>query len=361
MPRVGKTIRRLAALACVLALVAAACGNDDGDTTAPDTGTTDTDGGGDDNGSEPPEGDGGLIAYAVAGDRNDGGFYQGQAEAVEEAANAAGYEVIIVDRVPPGAAQEAFENLARQGPDLIIAGGSELRDGIVPVSQTAEFEDITFVMIAGFPADGPTYATVGANENEAHFMGGVASGLLLERSGADTACIVAGPELEFVRNMDSSMRAGLAYVSEEFDMLVTYTGDFEDAALAQEAASAQINQGCQVIYPYLGGALGAVVSAGNEAGIDVAATSIDRCEDSTADFALAILYNPALYIGRVIEAFANGEIVEGEQYALYGVGDDVGIGAKICDATEEEQATLDEAAERVAGGEFDDVLAGASG
>jgi basic membrane protein A len=351
MPRLGKTTVQLLAVAMALSLVATACGDDDDtstDTTADTTDDTSAEGRG-------------TIAYAVAGDRNDGGFYQGQVEAVEAAGEAAGYEVIVVDKVPPGAAQEAFENLARQGPDLVIGGGSELRDGLIPVSQSPEFAAITFIMVAGFPPDGDTYATVGGNENHAHFMGGVASGLLLQRAGADTACIVAGPELDFVMNMERAMRAGLEYVDPSFKMLITYTGDFEDASLAQEAATAQINQGCQVIYPYLGGALSAVVAAGNDAGIDVAATSVDRCGDTSADFALAILYNPALYLSRVIDAFAAGEIVEGEQYALYGVADGVGIGAKICDATPEEQEVLDTAAAQLAAGEFDDVVAGASG
>ena len=81
-------------------------------------------------------GDGQLtIGYVVAGDRADGGFYQGQVESVEQIASERGYTTIVVDKVNPGAAREFFENLARQGVDLIIAGGSELRDGFIPVSE----------------------------------------------------------------------------------------------------------------------------------------------------------------------------------------------------------------------------------
>ncbi|MDZ7678891.1 MAG: BMP family ABC transporter substrate-binding protein [Acidimicrobiales bacterium] len=288
----------------------------------------------------------------VAGDRNDGGFYEGQADAVAGAGAAAGYEVIVVDNVNPGAAREAFENVARQGPDLIIAGGAELAEGFVPVAESPEYADSTFVMVTSAPAASEHYATVGANENEAHYVGGVAMGLLLERRQADTGCIVAGPELQFVNNMDISMRAGLEYVNPELDMLVTYTGDFEDTALAQEAITAQINQGCEVVYPYLGGALSAVVRTGNEAGISVASTSIDRCDDTSAEFDMAILYNPALYLEEVIAAFDAGEITEGEQWALFGVADGVGVGAILCDPSEEEQAVLDEVVAAIDSGEI---------
>ena len=204
-------------------------------------------------------GDGHItIGHVMAGDRKDGGFYQGQADAVVAFAEANGHTAIVVDQINPGAAREAFENLARQGVDLIIGGGPELRDGFIPVSEDPTFSAINFILVAGFPPTSDGYATAAASESEAHFMGGVAAGLLLERTGATTACITAGPELDFVRNMAASMNAGLAHLQDSYaqaaeaEMLVAYTGDSEDAALAREAATAQIDQGCGVIYPYLG-------------------------------------------------------------------------------------------------------------
>jgi basic membrane protein A len=345
-----RRMRGLIGLVLVLAVLATACGDDD-DSTASGSATTAK--GGQSPATTAARGDKGAIGYVVAGDRNDGGFYQGQVEAVQKAAKEAGYKVTIVDKVNPGAAQEAFQNLARQGPDLIIAGGSELRDGFVPVSESPEFKDTTFVLVAGFPPDKDTYATVGGNENEAHFLGGVAAGLLLKRAGKHTACVTAGPELDFVKNMAKAMTAGLHSLSPDDKMLVTYTGDFEDASLAQEAATAQISQGCQVIYPYLGGALMAVVKAGNAAKIDVVATSIDGCGAPGNMFQMSILYNPALYLDDVIAAFTKGEIQPGKQFKLYGVKDNVGIGANICNATPEEQKTLDDTAKKIASGEID--------
>lgn len=344
--------RTLFMILLVLGLVAAACGNDD---TGSETNGSDGDNEQPDDGDTDPPANGesaGTIGYLVAGDRNDGGFYEGQVEAVLAAGETAGYEVVVVDNVNPGAAREAFENVARQAPDLIIAGGAELAEGFMPVAEAPEYSDTTFVMVTSAPAASEHYATAGANENEAHYVGGVAMGLLLERKGADTGCIVAGPELQFVMNMDTSMRAGLEYVNPELGMLVTYTGDFEDTALAQEAVTAQINQGCEVVYPYLGGALSAVVRTGNEAGIGVVSTSIDRCDDPSADFEMGILYNPALYLEEIIAAFDAGEIVEGEQWALFGVADGVGVGAVLCDPTDEEQAVLDEVVTAISSGEI---------
>ena len=306
-------------------------------------------------------GDGHItIGHVVAGDRNDGGFYQGQVDAVVAFAEANGHTAIVVDQINPGAAREAFENLARQGVDLIIGGGSELRDGFIPVSEDPTFSDINFILVAGFPPTSDGYATAAASENEAHFMGGVAAGLLLERTGGTTACITAGPELDFVRNMAASMNVGLAHLQDNYgqaaeaEMLVTFTGDFEDAALAQEAATAQINQGCEVIYPYLGGALPAVWGTAAEAGVGVMATSMDLCGIPDLGFmTMSIMYNPALYLVEIIQSFLSGGLSEGELLAIYGVGSGTGVGATICDASAGEQAILDEVRAAISGGEID--------
>jgi basic membrane lipoprotein Med (substrate-binding protein (PBP1-ABC) superfamily) len=225
-------------------------------------------------GASAPRGNNkGTIGYVVAGDRNDGGFYQGQVESVTKTAKKLGYKVIVVDKVNPGAAQETFQNLCRQAPDLIIGGGSELTDGFVPVSESPDCQDIDFVLVAGFPPTGDSYSTIGANENEAHYMGGVAAGLILQQNGGNTACVVGGPDLPFVRSMEANMKAGLASVAPDKEMIVTLTGDFEDAALATEALQAQIDRGCVLFYPYLGGALPAANDLATQAGIGV----ISKC------------------------------------------------------------------------------------
>jgi basic membrane lipoprotein Med (substrate-binding protein (PBP1-ABC) superfamily) len=307
-----------------------------------------------------------TIGYVVAGDRNDNGFYEGQVKSVTKTAKKQDMKTIVVDKVNPGAAQEAFENLCRQDVDVIIGGGSELTDGFVPVSLSPECEDILFLLVAGFPPTEDSFATVGANENEAHYMGGYAAGLLLEQNGGDVACVVGGPDLPFVRAMEANMTAGLQAATPDKEMLVTLTGDFEDAALATEALRAQIDRGCTLFYPYLGGALPAAVDAAAEADIGVMSTSVDLCGEAPF-IQESILYNPALYLPTVVKAINNDKVEEGEQFALYGVGDNKkigiknpnnGVGAKLCDPTPEQQDQLDEIREGIISGEIDTGQAG---
>ncbi len=301
-----------------------------------------------------------TLGYVVAGDSQDGGFYQGQIDAAIRAAEAHGWEVIVIDQVNPGAAQEAFQNLARQGPDFIVGGGAELTDGFIPVACSGEFDQISWFLVAPFPPPEPCFSTGDSNEAQAHYIGGVAVGLLLDRSEGDTiACDIAGPELDFVKNAAAHLAAGLKDHNPDYELRVTFTGDFENAALAQEAAQAQIDQGCSVIYPYLGGALSAVVRAGNSAGINVVATSVNRCDDPSAEFAMGITFNPATWIDQVFESMASGELAHGESLGLFGVADNAGVGAVICDASPSEQQVLDDTAARIAAGEIDfEAIAG---
>jgi basic membrane protein A len=333
-----RTIPQKAIAALVGALlvgsVATACGSSD------KAGSSDTGGGAKK-----------TVALVVAGDRSDGGFYQGQVDAVQELDDSLGYKTIIVDKVDPGASQEAFTNLARQNPDVIIGGGQELTDGFVPACQAPEFSRITWILVAPITPTDPCYATVDGDENQAHFMGGVAEALLLKSAKESTACVVAGPELDFVKNEVKAQRAGLKYEGSDAKLLVTYTGDFENASLAQEAASAQINQGCKLLYAYLGGALPAALKVGQQANADLVATSYDQCDSSDPKFAMSILYNPSIYLANVIKAWADGQIKEGSLFKLYGVND--GIGAVICNPTPEQTKTMQEVAQKVASGEID--------
>src|SRR5262249_14634269 len=160
-----------------------------------------------------------------------------------------------------------------------------------------------------------------------------AAGLLLQQNGGDVACVVGGPDLPFVRSMEANMKAGLASVAPGKQMLVTLTGDFEDAALATEALNALIARGCKVFYPYLGRALPAANDVATRAGIGIVSTSVNLCgvpKDQIGGWNIteSILYSPALYLPTVLKQFSAGKVKEGKQLDLYGVGDSKKLGLK---------------------------------
>jgi basic membrane lipoprotein Med (substrate-binding protein (PBP1-ABC) superfamily) len=237
------------------------------------------------------------------------------------------------------------------------------------VAESPECEAIDFLLVAGFEPT-PAFSTVDANEDEAHYMGGVAASLLLDRSGGTTACMVGGPDLPFVRATEANLKAGMASHDPNKQFLVTLTGDFEDAALGTEALQALIDQGCQLFYSYLGGALPATWEFASQQGIPILSTSINTCGvpaealPGGAEILASILYNPSLYLPKLIRDFAKGKFREGRQLAHFGVGDakklgikdpNLGVGTVICEPTPEEQQTLDDLREGLASGDIEEI------
>src|SRR6185437_2812655 len=177
-----------------------------------------------------------------------------------------------------------------------------------------------------------------------------AAGLLLEKAHRNTACDVAGLNVAFVQNAAKAMEQGLHYVNPHYHFLVTYTGDFNNSALAASASHALISQGCYVLYPYLGGAIPAALNAATHARILSVATSFDRCGSANPPIAMDILYNPAFYLPRIVQALEKGAIHRGQQWQLFSVGSNVGIGATICNPTPHELSVLATVRQKLATG-----------
>ncbi len=308
----------------------------------------------------------GTIGYVVAGDRNDGGFYQGQVESVTKTGKKLGYKVIVVDKVNPGAAQEAFQNLCRQAPKLIIGGGSELTDGFVPVAESPECSKISWVLVAGFPPTSKSYATVGANENQAHYMGGVAAGLLLQQNGG-SAGVCRWRTRSALRAVDGGQHEGGSRLGRARQ---ADAGDAHRRLRGRGARDGGAHRpdrgGCTVFYPYLGGALPAANDLATRSGIGVISTSVNLCgvpKDQIGGWNIveSILYNPALYLPTVLKQFSAGKIKMGKQFALYGVGaskklgftnPNDGPGAVVCNATADQQKKLDEVRSGITSGKI---------
>jgi basic membrane protein A len=359
---------RLAALLASLLLAAAACGDDDDDdgaseatttasgteagstTTAGGTATTAAGGGGTSDAADV-NGDGKVVVgFVSAGDTNDGGFYEAQVTPSREFAEAQGWEFILVDLVRPNDAVAEMQNLARQDVDIIVSGGgSELVDATQQVSE--EESEIAWILLGGSEQPTEFYANATQDYNEVHYLAGVAMALVLERTGGDTIGFIAGPELDFTQTAAKALEVGLHTRMADGEVLVTHTGDFNDAALGIEAATAQISQGADIIYPFLGGAARPVIDEALAADVLVAVQPENRCEGG--DAAVSVVFSQGQYGLGLLEAFAAGEFEEGVQRVFHIGADPEQVNAIICDATPEEQEVLDQVAADIASGEID--------
>jgi basic membrane protein A len=135
--------------------------------------------------------------------------------------------------------------------------------------------------------------------------------------------------------------------------VATYTGDFDDSALGQEAATTQLGQGVGILYPYLGGATDAVADAGFAKGVLSVTPGTDRCEEEK--FAVSSIFSPGEYFAGALNDFKAGKIKLGVT-RIFKIGVDPVPSVKVCksvDGYEDIQTKVDSLIDDIASGKVD--------
>jgi basic membrane protein A and related proteins len=357
--------------ALALALVASACGNDDS-TASSDEGGESGGGSGEScigevgcvpEGQPDVNGDGTVnIGVLSPGDTNDNGYYESFVVTANEFADENDWELTILDMVNPSDAAEQARNLCRQEVDMVAIAAGELADA-VPVAEEDVCAGVVWYVAGGAGIEQTPYFFQTSEEPApTQFVTGYASGLAMEALGVTSAGYVTGPELDFSTLAFQSWTAGIKEVLPDATTVATYTGDFDDSALGQEAAGAQLAQGVGLLYPYLGGATDAVASAGFEDGVLSVTPGTDRCAED--QFAVSSIFSPGDYFAATLEDFAAGEVSLGET-RIFEIGVDPVPSVKICPSVpgaEGLQEQVDAMIEDVASGEVDvEALVGVGG
>ena len=286
-----------------------------------------------------------ILGIASPGDTNDGGFYQSFVDGARSFAEEAGWTVIVSDFINPAESETAIADLARQNVDFLAVGATELQDGLDAIACSEEFEHIAMYLNGTLTSEHPCYGQSSDNYFEIHWLLGVAAAQLLERTGGTKAGFIGGPELAFVVVASKSMEAGLKSINPDYELVVTYTGSFNDAALGIEAARAMIGQDIGVIHTFLGGAMFPTGGFIAENGGAAMSASANTCFPGSP-FAGASLFPPGDYLVANLQDFAAGTYREGAIRRFY-VGIHPEPGAILCDPTPEEQATLDDVIARI--------------
>ena len=139
-----------------------------------------------------------------------------------------------------------FSTLAEQKVDLIIAVGFMMKDALAEVAEL--FPESNFGIVDG-TVDAPNVACLLFKENEGAFLVG-AIAAKMTKSG--TVGFVGGMENPITKKFESGYRAGVMTANPDVKVLVSYTGSFADPAKGEEMATAQYNQGADVVFQVAG-------------------------------------------------------------------------------------------------------------
>jgi basic membrane protein A and related proteins len=226
---------RLLALLFALGLLAAACGDDD-------------DGG--DGGGAAAEGDGGgeddvlQVAFVYVGPVGDAGWTKkhddGRA-ALEEALGDQ-VETTFIENVAEGATSErVFEDLARQGNDLIFGTSFGYGDQMLAVAE--RFPDVVFEHATGYQVAENMGTYFGAAE-EARYLSGIAAGAATQNGRI--GYVAAFPIPEVLRGINA-FTLGAQSVRPDVTVQVSWTSTWFGPDIEKSAAEALLDSGVDVI------------------------------------------------------------------------------------------------------------------
>ena len=151
-----RTMRQMAVLLTLLALVAAACGGDDdsgedGASTTAGEGSATTAGEGTGTTGDAA-GEGLVFGMILVGPQNDHGWSQAHYEAGLYLEEQLGAEMIVLDRVNPAdrpntTVEQVVDDMVGQGAQLIFATSDDMRDGIQLAAE--QHPDVPMVWSSG--------------------------------------------------------------------------------------------------------------------------------------------------------------------------------------------------------------------
>ncbi|MDE5093771.1 MAG: BMP family protein [Trichodesmium sp. St11_bin5] len=249
------------------------------------------------------------IAIALPGVITDGGWNQSGYEGVKKAAEKLNAEMIYVENVVQADQTETISDFARKGYNLVIGHGGQFDAAIEQIA--SQFPGTFFLGVNGNIA-GENYASVTTNYFQVGYLAGVVAGLMTE---TNKVAYLTGLSFKGTNLQGRAFELGAKSVNSMVEVVISYTGDFNDIAKGKEAALALISTGVDVIYHLLDNAAPAVLQTAQEQGIYAVGNTTDQLDIAPK----AVLTSAVQNVGEAIAYIANlakNNQLKGEKYIL---------------------------------------------
>lgn len=245
---------------------------------------------------------------------------------VPEALRATVTPVPLKPLVVQSKAQEDYQPnlqlLVDQGADLTVGVGFMLENAVETVAK--ENPKAKFLLIdspildaKGAPQALPNVRTVVFKEEEGSFLVGALAGLVAK----EKVGFVGGMEIPLIKKFEAGFRAGVKTTNPKAQVLVQYTGTFDNVAHGKQVGQDLVAKGCEVVFHAAGsdgnGAIQAVKEA-HEGGKRVFAIGVDSDQSHLAPKAMltSMVKRVDLVVWRAAKdleagAFTAGDVVLG--------------------------------------------------
>ena len=184
------------------------------------------------------------MGLLLPGSANDQGWNTMAFNALKRVEKDLGAEVAYVElKQDPASYEKAFRDFAAQGYQLILGHGNEFEDAAKAAA--VDYPNVQF-LISSSRLKEPTVAGLNTNSDEPLYLMGVISAKMCKAAG-----FIGGMEIPPISEALTGFINGAKSVNPDFKVYSTYTGNFDDAAAAKEAALSMIAQGADCIVPDL--------------------------------------------------------------------------------------------------------------
>lgn len=198
-------------------------------------------------------------ALLTSGPVSDAGWYAGAYEGLLLLESELGASVSHQQTVTPAEFDEAFLAYGSSGYDLVFAHGFEYQDAAIRAG--TRFPETTFIVSGGGRVASNVIPLIFRLE-QGTYLAGMAAASMTE---SGIIGMVGGVEIPPVQGTFRAFEAGVHAVDPDIEVLMSFTGDWNDVGAAKEAAVAQLSRGADVLIHNLDGASFAVFQAVREA------------------------------------------------------------------------------------------------
>ena len=192
------------------------------------------------------------IAYVITGTLGDKGFFDSGYEGLQNAKADYGVgKIKVIESFNPVDWEPNLRNSAQAGYNLIVAGGTPMRDYVAKLAPL--FPKQHFVLFDGKLTGIANVISVEYGEEQGAYVAGVLAALMTTRTEVEginkdkKVGFIGGMDIAVGRNWLQGFKQGVASVDPKIEVLYAFAGSFGDPAKGKELALAQYGQGADVI------------------------------------------------------------------------------------------------------------------
>lgn len=201
------------------------------------------------------------VALVLPGSPSDHAYDQDGVATANAIKSKLGIPVTVVPSVSVPNAPNVYTQLANQGYKLVIGWGGQFSDAASAAA--TQSPNTQFLAVQGENSNGSNLSSVDEYTEQWRFIGGYIAGRLTK---SNVVGYIAGQCFPSTAADLSGARQGVLYANPHAKFLSTYTGDFEDPTKAQQAATAMIGQGADVLFEELNNGIFGLVKAAQNSG-----------------------------------------------------------------------------------------------